>query len=99
MNLEKASEDEKVKVCRKYFLVGFLLLPCVWLVNFLWFFREAFLRKNSHPMIRRYVGGSLIGFLVWVAVIVVWTTVYQTQRVNWGAVGDYISFTVPVGKL
>ena len=50
-------------------------------------------------MIRRYVAGSMLGVLVWVVVVVIWTTVYQTQRPNWGAAGDYISLTVPVGKL
>lgn len=99
MNLDKVSEEEKLKISRKYFILGFFLLPVVWLANAVWFFREAFIKKHGHPKIRRYVAWSMIGVLVWVAVVVIWTSVYQTQRPNWGAAGDYISFTVPVGKL
>jgi len=98
MQLAKLSDDEKFKISRKYFIIGFFVLPMVWLMNCVWFFREAFLKKNAPPGLRRYVGGSLIGFLVWLVVLVVWMSVYQTQRPNWDAFGDYISFTVPVGK-
>ncbi|NXO00340.1 PEN2 secretase, partial [Rhinopomastus cyanomelas] len=42
MNLERVSNEEKLELCRKYYLGGFLLLPFLWLVNVLWFFREAF---------------------------------------------------------
>lgn len=31
-----------LQVCRYYCLGGFFLLPCLWLVNVLWFFPEAF---------------------------------------------------------
>ena len=99
MNLDKISEEEKLKISRKYFIIGFFVLPAVWLANAVWFFKEAFIKKQGHPMIRRYVAWSMLGVLVWVVVIVIWTAVYQTQRPNWGAAGDYISLTVPVGKL
>lgn len=99
MNLDKMSEEEKLKISRKYFIIGFFVLPAVWLANAIWFFKEAFIKRQGHPMIRRYVAGSMLGVLVWVAVVVIWTAVYQTQRPNWGAAGDYISLTVPVGKL
>ncbi len=98
MQLNKVNEEEKVKIARKYFIVGCFLLPFVWLVLIIWFFKEAFLTKNANPMIRRYVCWALIGFVIWAAGIVVWTSVYQTQRPDWGAGGDYISYVVPVGK-
>lgn len=41
MNLKKASAEDKVNVCRKYFIAGIPLLPWVWLVNVAWFWREA----------------------------------------------------------
>ena len=97
MDLNKASEEEKVTICRKYFIGGFFLLPFFWLVNSLWFFREAFLRKDANPKIRRYVGGSMIGTLVWTAVLIVWTVVFQTQRAKWLPFVDYITLTVPNG--
>uniref|UniRef100_A0A8D2M2H8 Gamma-secretase subunit PEN-2 n=1 Tax=Zonotrichia albicollis TaxID=44394 RepID=A0A8D2M2H8_ZONAL len=43
MNLERVSNEEKLQLCRKYYLGGFLLLPFLWLVNVVWFFRPAFL--------------------------------------------------------
>ena len=98
MQLAKLTDEEKLKISRKYFIIGCFLLPMVWLVNSVWFFREAFCRKETSRELQKYVGGSMAGFLVWLAVIVVWVSVYQTQRANWEAIGDYISFTVPLGR-
>ena len=98
MNLDKVSQEEKVKICKKYFKIGCFLLPFVWLVNIVWFFKEAFLKKPSDPTIRRYVGASIIGTVIWTAGVIVWTVVYQTQRASWGVGGDYISVIVPIGR-
>ena len=97
MNLDKVSDEEKATICRKYFLGGFFLLPLLWLVNSVWFFREA-VKKNGNRSIRKYVAGSAIGSAIWIAVLVIWVSIYQTQRSSWGALGDYISFTVPYGR-
>lgn len=97
MNLEKVSDEEKVAICRRYFWGGFFFLPLLWIVNSVWFFRLA-IKKNGNHMIRKYVAGSVVGAIVWIAVIIVWTSIYQTTRVNWGAFGDYISLTVPFGR-
>lgn len=97
MNLEKVSEEEKVAISRKYFIGGFFFLPFLWLVNGAWFLKDAFKRNGNH-LIRRYVAGSIMGTVVWVAIVVVWISVYQTQRANWGSFADYISLTVPYGK-
>ena len=100
MQLAKLTDEEKLKISRKYFIIGCFLLPMVWLVNSVWFFREAFCRKDKDRsrQLQKYVGGSMAGFLVWLVVMVVWVSVYQTQRANWDAIGDYISFTVPLGR-
>ncbi len=97
MNLDKASEEEKLVICRKYFIGGFFLLPFLWLVNAVWFMREA-IKKNGNPNIRRYVAGSLLGSIVWSAVVVIWISVYQTQRPDWGDFGHYITITYPYGR-
>lgn len=99
MNLDRVDEAEKLKISRRYFIAGFFLLPFLWLVNGVWFFREAFLKSGGHPRLRRYVAFSLLGCLAWLVAVVTWTSVYQTQRPHWGAGGDYISFTLPKGKL
>ena len=96
MNLNKVSPDEKLNVCRKYFIVGAFALPLVWLVNVIWFTREAF-RKSAPRKMKLYVAGSFVGVLAWSAVIAIWVSVYLTQRPSWGAAGDQISFVVPLG--
>ncbi|NWZ16906.1 PEN2 secretase, partial [Agelaius phoeniceus] len=55
MNLERISNEEKLQLCRKYYLGGFLLLPFLWLVNVLWFFRDAFLAPpfGEQPRIKK----------------------------------------------
>ena len=97
MDLSKAKDEEMLEICRKYFIGGFFILPFLWLVNSVWFFKEAFIRKDSNPKIRRYVGGSIIGTVVWTAVLIVWTVVFQTQRSKWLPAVDYITITLPSG--
>ncbi|XP_054660937.1 gamma-secretase subunit PEN-2 isoform X1 [Grus americana] len=55
MNLERVSNEDKLELCRKYYLGGFALLPFLWLVNVLWFFREAFVAPpyGEQPLLRR----------------------------------------------
>ena len=79
VDLGEASAEEKVAICQKDFIFGFFLLPFFWLVNSLWFFKEAFLSKDAYPKIRRYVGGSMVGTVIWTATLIVWTVVYQTH--------------------
>jgi len=98
MNLERATPEEKVKLCKKYFYVGFFALPVVWFVNAVWFFREAFIKKDNPPVLKKYVIFSAIGFLIWAIFFSIWISVYQSLRPDWGASGDYISFNVPLGK-
>lgn len=47
--------------------------------------------------IRVDVKRSALGLLLWVAVLTTWITIYQHYRAQWGEVGDYISFTIPLG--
>ncbi|KAG1951978.1 gamma-secretase subunit PEN-2 [Pimephales promelas] len=44
MNLERIPNEEKLQLCRRYYLGGFAFLPFLWLVNVMWFFKEAFLK-------------------------------------------------------
>ena len=67
MDLGKASSEKKVAICQKDFIFGFFLLPFFWLVNSLWFLKEAFLRKDANSKIRCYVGGSRVGTVIWTA--------------------------------
>ncbi|XP_045388264.1 gamma-secretase subunit PEN-2 isoform X1 [Lemur catta] len=78
---------------------GFAFLPFLWLVNIFWFFREAFLvpAYTEQSQIKGYVWRSAVGFLFWVIVLTTWITIFQIYRPRWGALGDYLSFTIPLG--
>ncbi|KAM8775872.1 gamma-secretase subunit PEN-2 [Rhynchonycteris naso] len=99
MNLERVSNEEKLNLCRKYYLGGFAFLPFLWLVNIFWFFREAFLAPafTEQSQIKGYVWRSAVGFLFWVIILTTWITIFQIYRPRWGALGDYLSFTIPLG--
>ncbi|XP_061453071.1 gamma-secretase subunit PEN-2 [Rhineura floridana] len=99
MNLERVSNEEKLSLCRKYYLGGFALLPFLWLVNVFWFFREAFLvpTYTEQLQIKRYVQRSAVGLLFWVIVLTTWISIFQARRAEWGELGDYLSFTIPLG--
>ncbi|XP_032082961.1 gamma-secretase subunit PEN-2 [Thamnophis elegans] len=99
MNLERVSNEEKLNLCRKYYLGGFALLPFLWLVNVIWFFREAFLAPTytEQLQIKRYVQRSALGLLFWAIVLTTWSCIFQARRAEWGELGDYLSFTIPLG--
>uniref|UniRef100_A0A665W4U6 Gamma-secretase subunit PEN-2 n=1 Tax=Echeneis naucrates TaxID=173247 RepID=A0A665W4U6_ECHNA len=110
MNLERLPNEEKLSLCRKYYLVilvlmplifsgGFAFLPFLWLVNVVWFFKEAFLKPayTEQLLIKTYVKRSALGLLLWVAVLTTWNIIFQHFRAQWGEVGDNLSFTIPLG--
>ncbi|KRY37220.1 RNA exonuclease 1 -like protein [Trichinella spiralis] len=90
MNLEKISDKDKLRLCRIYFYGGFGMLPLLWIVNSMWFFYQAFLRKPHFE--EQHVIYSMIGAGVWFMCLFVWIWIYQMNRSSWGALGDYISF-------
>ncbi len=61
---------------------------------------QACLHNKTHPPCNSSLRSSVFaGVVVWTLLVVGWTVVYQTQRVNWGVGGDYISLVVPYGRL
>lgn len=40
---------------------------------------------------------SALGLLLWIAVLTTWIIIFQHFRAEWGEVGDYLSFTIPLG--
>lgn len=46
MKLDKISDEHKLQICKKYFYGGLAFLPFLWLINFIWFFKHAFLRSS-----------------------------------------------------
>ncbi|XP_025102467.1 gamma-secretase subunit PEN-2-like [Pomacea canaliculata] len=99
MDLRRMKDEDKLSLCRKYYIGGFALLPFLWFVNSLWFFKEAFRRPpyEQQKMIRTYVIRSMIGTVVWIGAFAAWITVFQLNRASWGATADYMSFIIPYG--
>jgi presenilin enhancer 2 len=99
MDLKRVRPEDKLDLCRKYFYGGFFLLPFLWLVNSIWFFRDAFLAEafDEQKRIRSYVVRSMIGTSIWTAIIATWVTIFQVYRADWGATADSISFIIPKG--
>ncbi|KAF3839907.1 hypothetical protein F7725_018624, partial [Dissostichus mawsoni] len=99
MNLERVPNEEKLGLCRKYYLAGFALLPFLWLVNVVWFFKDAFLKPvyTEQLQIQTYVKRSGLGLLFWVTVLTTWITIFQHYRAEWGEVNcDNSGFRVQV---
>jgi hypothetical protein len=63
----KVTDDDKIQLCKKYFICGFAFLPFLWAVNAVWFFREAFFRPSfpQQKTMKTYVVLSAIGSLFW----------------------------------
>ncbi|XP_063836634.1 gamma-secretase subunit pen-2 [Ostrinia nubilalis] len=100
MDLNRLPNDRKLQLCRWYFKVGCLLLPFVWAVNAVWFFKEAFVKPpyDEQKQIRKYVMMSGAGAAVWAIALAAWVAVFQLNRVSWGPTGDSLSFIVPLGR-
>jgi presenilin enhancer 2 len=90
--------DEKLTICRKYYIAGFFLLPLFWLVNFVWYYNDAYKVEpfDEQPQFKRYVIRSGIGFIFWTVLLVSWVFYFQTQRFyhDW----DYLTFNFPTGS-
>lgn len=90
--------DEKLNICRKYYIAGFFFLPLFWLVNFVWHYHDAYKAEpfDEQPQFRRYVTRSGIGFVFWSVLLIGWVFYFQTQRFynDW----DYITFSFPTGS-
>ncbi|BFZ25482.1 hypothetical protein BsWGS_28521 [Bradybaena similaris] len=99
MDLRRVKNEEKLVLCRKYYLAGFFILPFLWFVNSIWFFSEAFWKPPyaEQKTIRSYVIWSIVGTLVWMAIIITWVVVFQVNRASWGITGEQLSFIIPSG--
>merc|ERR1712127_480623 len=95
----KVKISDKLAIYRKFFFGGFAFLPWLWLVNGVWFFREAYFKEpfDEQIRIRKYVMYSIIGATVWIAGLTAWNCVFQMNRASWGATGDVLSAYIPVG--
>lgn len=97
----KVSDADKLGLCRRYFYLGFALLPFLWAINAVWFFRMAFIRKPEYPeqpAIKRLVIMSAIGSLTFLSALIAWMAIFTQNRAQWGELGDRLSFNIPTGS-
>ncbi|XP_032663413.1 gamma-secretase subunit pen-2 [Odontomachus brunneus] len=99
MDLSKITDERKLYLCRWYFRAGFVLLPFLWAVNAIWFWKEAFAEQSyeEQKQIKKYVILSAIGAAIWAIALMAWIITFQTQRAAWGDFADAISYIIPAG--
>ncbi|XP_018334302.1 gamma-secretase subunit pen-2 [Agrilus planipennis] len=100
MDLAKMSHPNKLCLCKWYFKAGFALLPFLWAINSIWFFKEAFYKPpfEEQKDIKKFVVLSAVGTLVWIIIVIGWVLTFQLNRAKWGEFADDISFIIPLGR-
>lgn len=85
------TEEEHLKVAIKMFIMGFFLLPGVWLVMECQFY--SFWRKQSATAhkIRTLLFVAAVGAVIQFAAIITWMGVYLSKWQDWGATGDNLN--------
>jgi len=83
-------------VAKRMFLGGFFLLPWLWLVN--WIYLRNYIKRAACPSeVRYYVRGSLLGFLISLALVASWAIYYFVQHNQMGVVADSLAVFIPRG--
>lgn len=101
LSSRKVTPEQKLDLCRKYFIFGFAFLPFLWAVNAVWFAKEAFMKKPEYEeqkSLKKYVVASAIGALSYFVAFVAWIVVFSNNRAQWGELGDRLSFNIPTGQ-
>nr|ACO14822.1 Gamma-secretase subunit PEN-2 [Caligus clemensi] len=100
LSSSKVSDEERVSLCKKYFIAGFFFLPFAWFVNAVWFYPQGFSREEfpGRKSIQRMVIGSATGATLWTGAFISWILVFASYRASWGAMGDRMSFNIPIGQ-
>lgn len=101
LNSAQVSDEDKLGLCKRYFYLGFALLPFLWAINVFWFFKDAFVRKPEFPQqkdFRKFVVMSAIGSVIFLAGLITWLSIFTNYRASWGELGDRLSFNIPTGS-
>ncbi|CAD5207351.1 unnamed protein product [Bursaphelenchus okinawaensis] len=103
-SLAKMNLEERLDLCRKYFIIGFFALPFVWLANVLWFGPAIWKKKlvemdNIEKRMIKYLVLSFIGFIMWAIGLLIWTYVYSQARVNREQWAESLTFLFPMGRV
>ncbi|CAI2168857.1 11477_t:CDS:2 [Funneliformis geosporum] len=82
-NPSKTTPPEILSLCKKFFYIGFLFLPWLWVVNVIYMWP---LTKRSD--IDLYF--SMAGALFWFIALSTWYGIFVNQRIAWGEFSDKI---------
>jgi len=98
MDLRKASPEERLSICSRYFYGGFAALPLLWAINAVWFAPYAFGPDSDHRIRRMVIISGTLSLICLVA-ICFWITWFQNNRDETGtAFWDEMSVNIPKGK-
>lgn len=94
----KLTNEQILNIAQKYFYLGFVFLPFVWIMNVLYLGEEVKRRSNVlDERVRRYIYFSLIGSLVWGMALIVWTILYAVNYKSWTILGEMLAVVYPRG--
>ncbi|CAG8541544.1 hypothetical protein RhiirA5_291378 [Rhizophagus irregularis] len=88
-NPSKIPPSEILSLCKKFFFIGLLFLPWLWVVNIIYMWP---LTKHSDigKEIKKYLYFSMAGALFWLIVLSTWYSIFVNQRITWGEFADKI---------
>jgi hypothetical protein len=89
-----STTPDDIKAARRLYLIGFFLLPWIWLLNVIQFGKQAYIRDDKE--LAYYVTRSLIGFIISTILLIVWIVIFQTSWRDWGSNGEaLLVFNLP----
>jgi len=92
----RATNDGLRKVSKRLFQGGFLFLPFLWLLNYV-YLRKYIQRPSCPPEVKFYVRASFVSFFAVTSLFAVWAVVFLLFREEMGATGDSLSVIIPKG--
>lgn len=95
----RRSKSGLLRVSRRMFILGFFLLPWMWLMNWI-YMREHLKLKDCPPMARWYARASLLLFFIVTPILLTWMAAFQLYRHDMGQhgiIGEWISLYEPYG--
>lgn len=87
---DRMTADEQLGVAKKMYFGGFLLLPWLWFVNYL-YFKDVVKAPHANQQLKTIVRRSLIGAVVFAVALIVWMTYFILNKDNMGALGQTLA--------
>ena len=98
---QRPPSTTQLRQCRQLFYWGFLLLPCLWLLNWWRFHRlakEARVEEDGVAEMRMYVRWSLVGCIVFAVALLVSQRITEQSITVLRIKSGSLSFRLPLTK-